>query len=501
MKTLIPGIFIFISLATLNSCVEENENTPDNNPVIDTVYHGTVSDLTKDLDTVYMYLRTKQFDNGLCSPFLLSNMMSDQATCGGGGANDLSPFQEIAVFQATPENPSSHQLWLKYFYGIHYCNKILFNTSLDSYESKEGLIAETRFLRACLQFEMLKFYGNIPVLDKYVDLGDTAEFTQNVISKSFTSIVNDLKASLTGLPSKQMLSGDDYFRPTKGAALALLGKVHLYMASPFYNQGNDNYSKAKDYFEQVINSGEYALKNDYGAQFIKSGEFCSESIFEINYSLMPTWDWMNMLVNTGNPDPVFMTVRGQGSMDAIDGWGFVPVQSDLVDLFVSEQDAVRMKATIVFCDSLIQQGATIGQDNYQYTGFYSNKTTKRANEQSSDYYNNESNDRIIRYSDVLLMYAEACLHTGDNMNALSAVNMVRSRAQLPALTDINIDVIMKERVLELSLEGHRFFDLVRNMQASTVLAGKGFVSNKSEFLPVPSSVLDKYPNLVQNPGY
>lgn len=120
--------------------------------------------------------------------------------------------------------------------------------------------------------------------------------------------------------------------------------------------------------------------------------------------------------------------------------------------------------------------------------------------------NGGSNDRIIRLADVLLMHAEACQQLGDESTAVASLNMVRSRASVPLIEEGSVsgqallDAIWHERRVELGLEGHRFFDLVRQGRAADVL--EGFVPGKSELFPIPTAEITlSNGQLTQNPGY
>ena len=120
--------------------------------------------------------------------------------------------------------------------------------------------------------------------------------------------------------------------------------------------------------------------------------------------------------------------------------------------------------------------------------------------------NGGSNDRVIRLADVLLMHAEACNQMGDDATALASLNMVRARAGVPLLEDGSVsgpsllDAIYHERRVELGLEGHRFFDLVRQGRAAEVL--DGFIPGKSELFPIPTAEITLSNGaLTQNNGY
>ncbi|MFM9947399.1 MAG: RagB/SusD family nutrient uptake outer membrane protein, partial [Saprospiraceae bacterium] len=119
--------------------------------------------------------------------------------------------------------------------------------------------------------------------------------------------------------------------------------------------------------------------------------------------------------------------------------------------------------------------------------------------------NGASNDRVIRYADVLLMHAEAAYHAGNEGAAKQSLNLVRDRVKIPEVTANGpalLDAIYHERRVELGLEGHRFFDLVRSGRAAAVLGGLGYIENIHRVLPIPQSQIQATNGaLVQNPGY
>lgn len=119
--------------------------------------------------------------------------------------------------------------------------------------------------------------------------------------------------------------------------------------------------------------------------------------------------------------------------------------------------------------------------------------------------NGGSNDRVIRFSDVLLMHAEACYWTGDEASAKVSLNRVRARVGIPPISfsgEALLEAIYRERRIELGLESHRFFDLVRTGRAAQELAPLGFVQGVHELFPIPNSqILATNGALTQNPGY
>ncbi|MBN1598581.1 MAG: RagB/SusD family nutrient uptake outer membrane protein [Bacteroidales bacterium] len=503
-------ILTVLSILLVSSCKKDDPVDDVNDNDDTTVYfEGTLEDALADLDSVYIYLLTKIYD-GWCSPLLAANLMSGDAIKGGDSDGDQYKFLELQQFDADAGNEVCYSLWMKYYLGIYHTNKILFNTSVHDIAGNEQMRGEALFFRAYFHFELLKLFKNIPVVNQY--LPDHSYINTGLdLAGKCDLIVADLLQAAELLPLKSSLSPEDLFRPSKGAAQALLGKLYLYMASDYFNLGSSYYTDALAQFDEVINSGEYALMDDFGDNFIKTGEFEEESVFEISYyaNESTSQDWTP--ASTGNIDCQFngpKMLYGNSVYD--EGWGFQRVKEELTDMFMNEDDAVRRSATVITLDEVLESGGTYNFENDEILGYptnFNNKTTTKITEQESspsDTYHYGTNDRIIRYSDVLLMAAEANLKIGNDPLAQTYLNEVRGRVDLDPVSATGaalFTAIKTERRLELALEGHRFFDLVRWGDADEIFAEEGFTEGVNEILPIPVSELIEHPELEQNPGY
>jgi len=282
---------------------------------------------------------------------------------------------------------------------------------------------------------------------------------------------------------------------TKFAAQALLGKVYLFQ---------DKFTESAAMLENVM--GVYSLVPDYGSQFLKTGENGSESVFEIQYTNKSEWwDWQYLPQGTeGNFGIVHNGPRAFNGPIYASGWSFnVPV-SDLYNSF--ETGDTRRDASILDIVAFANTTGATYAEGYKHTGYYNNKYIPRAGESSAQTeLNYLTNYRAIRYADVLLMAAEAYNRgSGDDTKALGYLNQVRRRAFGDTNHDITAtgatltQLIWDERNLELSMEGHRFFDLVRTGQAASKI--NGFIEGKNEVFPIPQQEVD-VSHLKQNPGY
>jgi hypothetical protein len=185
------------------------------------------------------------------------------------------------------------------------------------------------------------------------------------------------------------------------------------------------------------------------------------------------------------------------------GWGFDMVTEDLISLYNAEGDEVRRDGTAYGESFLSSIGASGWEQNEGYTGWFSKKRAPWSNATSSSLptWNYETNERVMRYGDLLLMYAEALLGSGSGDPTIP-FNQVRERAGLEGLSTVSMNDIKKERRLELAMEGFRFFDLVRWGDATSELGDRGFVEGTHEVFPIPQDeIINSNYTLTQNDGY
>lgn len=188
------------------------------------------------------------------------------------------------------------------------------------------------------------------------------------------------------------------------------------------------------------------------------------------------------------------------------GWGFCTPSQNLIDFFNARQEVIRPATTLLYRGTKTPEGDSIKTivANPVYNGKV--YTPSVYNKWNYNGYGFDHNVRILRYADVLLMYAEARVNGAavvatSGLTADQAVNLVRNRAGLLPLGGVTLQQIWDERRAELALEEDRFFDLVRTGQAATALQSKGFVSGKHNVYPIPAAQMQLNPNLVQNNGY
>jgi tetratricopeptide (TPR) repeat protein len=426
---------------------------------------------------------------------ILGEIASDNTLCGGENPTDVIGWQQVDDMIHTSVNSNLHDIWNWMFAGVQRTNYFMEFKDKINFEGKEEMIGEIRFLRAYYYFELVKWFGPVPLkIDQRFKIGDEKTIPRSPVEDVYAQIEEDLIYAESVLPEIQIQIG----RATKGAAQALLGKAYLYQKK---------YSEAADAFERIITDGNYTLVTDFSSIFENEGENGSESVFEVQYTDVEGAGFGCLQCSEGNVAVGFSGVRSYDGPLFTSGFSFnVPVQ-DAVDAFGlgDLRKEVTVLDIVAWADST---GATYSTGN-EHTGYFNRKYIPRKrseNAQGDLNLTNPNNYRAIRYADVLLMAAEANNLNGNDAKAQDYLNMVRQRAFGDSNHDISLsgdaltDAIYEERRVELMGEGHRFFDLVRIGRAADVI--EGFVAGKNELFPIPLEEIEfSNGNWSQNPNY
>ncbi len=428
---------------------------------------------------------------------LLGEIASDNTLAGGESPTDVVGFQQVDDMIHTPVNSNLYDIWNWMFAGVQRTNYILEFKDKTDFEGKAQLLAETRFLRAYYQFELVKWFGGIPMKgDARFKLGDETKIPRSSVAEVYASIESDLIFAVENLSPIASQKG----RITKGAAQALLGKAYLYQ---------NKFSQAATTLEGLINSSPYSLVTDYNMLFEMEGENGTESIFEVQYTDVEGAGFGCLQCSEGNVAVGFSGIRGYEGPLFSSGFSFnIPTQES-ADAFEVGDKRKDVAILDIEAWAAANAGVKFAKGN-EDTGFFNRKylPRKRSATSAGDLnLTNPNNYRAIRYADVLLMAAEAYNRGGiDDGKARGYLNQVRRRASGDTNHDISAsgpaltDFILEERRLELFGEGHRFFDLVRTGKA----VGKipGFQANKNELFPIPIEEIQfANGNWEQNPGY
>jgi hypothetical protein len=421
-----------------------------------------------------------------------TDILSDDADK-GSEPNDATFLLEMDNLLFDAGNLAPKTVWDGYYRAIFRANiaieripEIKMNAALQT-----RLIAEAKFLRAYFYFNLVRWFGDLPLVTKQLTQ-DEFKQSRTKTADIYTQIIADLKAAIEVLPEKSKYNADDLGRATKGAARGLLAKVYL---------TTKDYTNAEKYALEVINSNEYALLPDYAQIFTREGENSSESVLEVQATVSTE------RYDGGSQYNEVQGVRGEPNL----GWGFNRPSDSFVLEF--EPGDPRREATILYEGEALPDGSDIVHKNPRiFNARFNQKAWVPTHPGGNG--SGPGNIRLLRYSDVVLIAAEAANENGKTADALKYLNLVRKRARgananiLPDVTETDKvklrDKIWHERRVELGLEQQRWFDLVRTgrAEAAMIKNGKSFTKNKHELLPIPQAEIDlSAGTLIQNPGY
>jgi len=481
-----------------------------------------------------------QITNGCYSPLMyeqnstyypewfIGDIASDDALKGGGGLADGPAYYQLDNFKTITDNVFVWDFYRGQFLGIQRCNfalKIIQGMEKDDVltdKLRSRLLGEVYFLRGYYYFRLVRAFGGVPKVDFWIENSDQWIQPRASADAIWELIISDFQKAEEMLWKKGEYPAADLGRATQGAAQAMLLKSYLY---------RHDYANAEIYGKKVIDSGEYDLVDDYFFQFLLEGENGKESIFEIqfNYEGYGDYGWGR---SSGNFTGILTRSRNPQYGN---GWGFNHPTQNLYNEY--ENGDPRRDLTIYDpeADVVNNPTAVLAASDELYLGnrYLNRKTiwinadgtfTKLAHQSRCPL-----NRKEIRYADVLLMYAEACVKNGNTGQAEWALEEVRARARamsanpatmLPKFpnygyTDLE-KAIRHERRVELAMEGHRWFDIVRWGVAKEVMDAykasesievrsemADFQKGKHELLPIPLREMDrnKWGQDQQNPGY
>jgi hypothetical protein len=377
--------------------------------------------------------------------------------------------------------------WRNYYSLISRCNLLL--TKIEGADAtvvtnKDKYIGEAKFLRALAYFDLVRIFGDVPAVTTVLTTAEAYKVGREKVDKVYEEIIiKDLMDAETKLPLRY--TGADVGRATRGAAKSLLGKVYL---------TRKDFVKAEAKLQEVTTMG-YSLLSNFNELFnYQKDEHHSEYIFDIEYEEG---------VGLGSP---FTNTFAPGYAIVLNFYGIVgqggsagSPSEEMFTLFEAKDQRKDITVAKGFTDNTGTYIPTPTYDIRTFTKKYFTKTLRAGD--------SKANWKVLRYADVLLMYAEALNENGKTDLALQNLNRVHVRAGLNPLANLSKDQLREkiylERRLELYLEGHRWFDLVRTGRALATLAPKGMKPHNVLF-PIPLSQIQLINNstvLPQNPGY
>ncbi len=456
-------------------------------------YFLSPNDYEKALIGAYDLMQTSYLD------MWIGEIASDNSIAGGESVTDSEGLHQIDNMQHGGVNAELRSLFRWMYAGITRVNYIFENKDKISFEGKDRILAEAAFLRAYYYFELVKFFGDVPlVLDKRLGSAEVSAQARTPKAQVYAQIEKDLIYAADILNWTSSTKG----RITKGAALALLGKAYLYQ---------DKFAEAATTLDLVINRGIYGLFNDVNTMFRVSNESSVETVFDIQYVGIEGGGYGCFVCLEGFAAVGFHSIRGYQGPIYADGNSYNLPTQDLVNEF--EAGDPRKTSSILDIETFktsqlpIVVKYTIGAGGH--TGYYNKKYLKRTDELglADNDLTSPVNHKVIRYADVLLMAAEAHNRKSspNDAQAVLYLNQVRGRVSvgMPAVNTSGAALtaaIYHERRVELAGEGLRFFDLVRTGKAAAEITG--FQLGKHEVFPIPQAEIDlARAGWQQNNGY
>jgi hypothetical protein len=559
------------------SCKKYLDETPQG--VISTADLTSVTNTESMVIAAYSYLGNDHYYYPFSSMWAYGSIRSGDAYKGGGGPGDVNEFNEYETFsQNNILNGSTDNVWYQLYVGVARVNTALSlvnGQTVAAYPQKVERQAELRFLRGHFYFLLKILFNHIPWIDE--NLQKTAANYGAVSNVALTSdqlwsnIANDFRFAANNLPVTQ----SDVGRATKGAAQAYLAKTLLYQA---YTQDNSNnvtginqtlMAQINTYCDSVINSGKYSLNADYADNFLPQYGNSSESVFSIQYSkndgtTLGRLDFghcldypmdveygccgfhvpSDNLINAFKTDPT----TGLPEFTTYNNVDVVPTGDYKTNTFDPRLDhTVAIPGHPYKYQTNLIYNASWARDPQAYGPMLSMKEVVAYTDPSftrfPPFMSSSKDWEVIRYADVLLMKAEALIQTGQELNALPYINMIRQRAMNStallkqadgtATSNYYMDIykpginctwtnayalqaLQFERRLEFAMEGYRFFDLVRwgiaadylnnyfsvEVNRTSHLAGAKFTKNRDEYLPISLNQLNFSKGVYkQNPGW
>ena len=527
---------------------------------------------------------------GIYTPYkIITNMCGDDVLYASGNYGDHEFSGMLNEFRYDAEAEVPKFMYTGLYLSVYTCNLVTdhFQNAADT-PVKKRCVAEARVLRAFDYFLLANLWDNPPFID-HVLAGTDLPYNCNKDPENpmdhkqlIQWVAKECEEAAADLDERKGTDDKDgAVKVTKGFAWALAGKAYLFAGE---------YDKAKTALKKVIDSGKYALVpgDRYIDNFHIEGDGNEEKVFEINFEynagksawggMIQRSSWMES--NAWNWRAGNFVKSPQSVYSGIDGWGGLGVPQWFGDEFyANDGDSYRLKATLKHIDDAVykmeyadpalnamsveekMKSKEVGI-NDPVQGLYDNsfwlafkQVIRKADTDGGKYGDNIrlNNYVVMRYAEVLLNYAEACLNTGDQSEAKKYINMIQERAGSKTISQtVDMDVLKKEKSYELWLEGCRWFDVMRWKDAKAIERLKnvgsdcphlfdklfrapkaddrkvtwehgteansrfytvstsaakdagfkvGFQEGKHEFFPYPQTVKDKNPNLEQNPGW
>ena len=407
-------------------------------------------------------------------------------------SGSVTTQNEFDQFYIDTQNSMIASFWKAAYKVINRTNTVL--GRIDGIEINTELAnrykLECKFIRALMYFNLVRVYGDVPLVLKEISISESYDILREPKENVYNQIIADLKEA-QGLPVSYSTAEDG--RATQGAAKALLADVYMTL---------HKYAEAETILAEIINSGRYGLLENtpgslnidgYKNVFSPVNHNSKEGIFEIQFLKGGYGEGSNYANN-------FAPENSGTNVVAVGGTGGNNIPE--MDIYNAYEEG------------------DLRRDFSMSLGYYDNRKNNEWVESryvckfmDVPYQNNDASNNypVIRYADVILMYAEALNQNGKTAEACKYLNMTRRRGfgyQTTETSPVDLQttdkaqfalMVEQERRVELAFENHRWFDLIRTGRAVEVMKSKGFSLNETNLIcPIPQKQIDVNPKLTQN---
>lgn len=496
------NIFLYIIFAVMlfNSCSDELNQLPISSATTVTFYKSS-NDFTQGVNAIYADLKAYP-DRQLN----LSETRSDNLyAVSDGGVRD---WEGINSFHKTiSSNIYISEAWLTNYNGIYRANVVLDQLAkngavITDATLRNRLEAEAKYLRAYFYFDLLRWFGNVPIIDHPVSVSEAVDIPRSPTTDVYKLIISDLQFASDNLA--EVNAATDKGRATKYAAKGMLALVYMTRSGPTYDiegpgLGLNEWGQALTLLNSIIDSKKYSILTSYSGIFSFANENNAEVIFDIQYItgsspvLGATFPWVLV------PDTYF---QSQGK--AIQGGLTIRPTSDIL---ISSFESGDLRKTFSIQTGFVYNGVSEPRSFFKKYVDLTKVPTNRL-----DW---PINFIALRYTDILMLKAECILKgaSGTQAEVDAIVNQVRVRAGLTTtVSNVTLEQLMAERQKEFMAEGSRWHDLVRSGLVTTVIPAwitavdvqKQIQPFQTNFIiyPIPQSEIDVKVGLyTQNAGY
>lgn len=448
-------IYIFFATLTLSSCNDSFLELPSKTQLSTATFFKSENDFKQGINAAYAPLRTLYNGAGLngSGAFYMGEMRSDNSTYMYNPGFRATQNQEaIADFTNDAANTVSTLRYVTDYQIIARANQVLVPIDAVTFaeDSKNNIKGQAFFLRALAYFDLVQYFGKIPLHLIPVVNREEASLPLSEIEAIYTQIIKDATEAGRLLPVK---SKQEVGRATSGAAKTLLANVYVVQKK---------WALAETLLKEVIDSGEYSLLGDYASIYTNANKNSRESVFEVQFK-EGTEGFASTFIYEFLPMPISATqvssIMGAGNPQALNNQGYNIPTPDLINAY---EDGDKRKAASI-------ANVELNGRSYPYIKKYI-----QPHAQSGI---TGVNWPVYRYAEVVLLYAEVLNEAGKTTDAAKFLNQVRTRAGLAdtkAASQVDLrNAIIAERRVELAFENKRWLDLVRTGTAQSVMSAYG----------------------------